>query len=128
MIAEIDLRVTELLESPPAATAAPAADVRTAQPAERLGTLAAGVPGVVALTRELGTAVHTGADHIRIELATSRDHRALDVGGRSVRRCPGPPRGIRRSPFWSPPWWRTTGTDPRTAASTGVRGRWPVSR
>ncbi|MFE1734589.1 hypothetical protein ACFW6X_31335 [Streptomyces bacillaris] len=45
---------------------------------------AAGVPGVVSLTRTLGSPVHTATDHIRVEVATAGDHRALDVA-RSVR-------------------------------------------
>ncbi|MEI7030046.1 hypothetical protein [Streptomyces pratensis] len=49
-----------------------------------VATAAASVPGVVALTRVLGSAVHTGPDHVRIEVATAADHRALDVA-RSVR-------------------------------------------
>ncbi|MEQ4608903.1 hypothetical protein ABMX48_20480 [Streptomyces cavourensis] len=42
------------------------------------------MPGVVSLTRTLGSPVHTAADHIRVEVATAGDHRALDVA-RSVR-------------------------------------------
>ncbi|XXZ48580.1 hypothetical protein AAGT00_07945 [Streptomyces cavourensis] len=45
---------------------------------------AAGVPGVVSLTRTLGSPVHTATDHIRVEVVTAGDHRALDVA-RSVR-------------------------------------------
>ncbi|WP_430479917.1 hypothetical protein ACQZM9_28335 [Streptomyces sp. P11-1] len=45
---------------------------------------AAGVPGVVSLTRTLGSPVLTATDHIRVEVATAGDHRALDVA-RSVR-------------------------------------------
>ncbi|MER7744798.1 hypothetical protein ABT013_05965 [Streptomyces bacillaris] len=45
---------------------------------------AARVPGVVSLTRTLGSPVHTATDHIRVEVATAGDHRALDVA-RSVR-------------------------------------------
>ncbi|MFJ7189047.1 hypothetical protein [Streptomyces bacillaris] len=45
---------------------------------------AARVPGVVSLTRTLGSPVHTATDHIRVEVATAGDHQALDVA-RSVR-------------------------------------------
>ncbi|MFE1477981.1 hypothetical protein ACFW6N_29515 [Streptomyces cyaneofuscatus] len=94
-IAEVDLRVTALLDdaapdqvtdpadapSPPA----PAPVAKTDTKAEgRAGEAAAAVPGVVSLTRVLGGAVHTAEDHIRVEVATAGDHRALDVA-RSVR-------------------------------------------
>ncbi|MEI5032831.1 hypothetical protein RB201_07805 [Streptomyces sp. S1A(2023)] len=86
-IAEVDLTVTALLEvgatdqvtavgtAPPAPGAKPEGPVATA---------AAGVPGVVSLTRVLGGPVHTAHDHVRVEVATAGDHRALDVA-RSVR-------------------------------------------
>ncbi|MFH9132153.1 hypothetical protein [Streptomyces sp. NPDC017524] len=86
-IAEVDLTVTALLEGgatdqvtaegtvPPAPGAEPEGPVATA---------AAGVPGVVSLTRVLGGPVHTARDHVRVEVATAGDHRALDVA-RSVR-------------------------------------------
>ncbi|MFF2720748.1 hypothetical protein [Streptomyces sp. NPDC058011] len=86
-IVEVDLRVTALIEDaapdqvtdPPAPAPAPVAKVDG--PA---GEAAAAVPGVVSLTRVLGSAVHTAEDHIRIEVATADDRRALDVA-RSVR-------------------------------------------
>ncbi|MZF56258.1 hypothetical protein GTX53_20850 [Streptomyces sp. SID5594] len=96
-IAEVDLRVTALLDdaapdqvtdgadapSPPAP--APVAEASTKAEAEGpAGEAAAAVPGVVSLTRVLGGAVHTAQDHIRVEVATAGDHRALDVA-RSVR-------------------------------------------
>ncbi|RLV65754.1 hypothetical protein STAN_1275 [Streptomyces sp. CBMAI 2042] len=98
-IAEVDLRVTALLDdaapdqvtdpadapSPPAP--APVAKASTKAEAEAegpAGEAAAAVPGVVSLTRVLGGAVHTAQDHIRVEVATAGDHRALDVA-RSVR-------------------------------------------
>ncbi|MFD7949256.1 hypothetical protein ACFV5K_41315, partial [Streptomyces sp. NPDC059744] len=56
-----------------------AAAVGGAEPEGVAGTAAAGVPGVATLTRVLGSAVHTAPDHVRVELATSGDHRALDV-------------------------------------------------
>lgn len=90
-IAEVDLRVTALLEDgapdqvTPAASAVPDTPaVPVASADGPAGKAAAGVPGVVSLTRVLGTAVHTDRDHVRIEVATAGDHRALDVA-RSVR-------------------------------------------
>ncbi|MFC9032240.1 hypothetical protein [Streptomyces arboris] len=94
-IAEVDLRVTALLDdtapdqvtdpadapSPPAPAPVAKADTKAEGPA---AVAAAGVPGVVSLTRVLGSAVHTAEDHIRVEVATAGDHRALDVA-RSVR-------------------------------------------
>ncbi|MGW4220361.1 hypothetical protein ACWEJZ_25530 [Streptomyces bacillaris] len=62
------------------ASASPAA-ARAGDPAAEAAT---GVPGVVSLTRTLGSPVHTATDHIRVEVATAADHRALDVA-RSVR-------------------------------------------
>ncbi|MFD9504368.1 hypothetical protein [Streptomyces sp. NPDC060035] len=83
-VAEVDLRVTELLETEPERATAPPAEVPTAEPDGVAGTAAGGVPGVVSLTRVLGNAVHSGAGHVRVELATAGDHRALDVA-RAVR-------------------------------------------
>ncbi|WP_411084368.1 hypothetical protein [Streptomyces sp. cmx-18-6] len=87
-VAEVDLRVTALLDDgAPDQVTGPSggsASVPTAQAEGPAGTAAAGVPGVVALTRVLGSAVHTAADHVRIEVATAGDRRALDVA-RSVR-------------------------------------------
>lgn len=84
VVTEVDLRVTGLLDAVPEAAAAPAAEIRTAEPEGAAGAAAAAVPGVVALTRVLGSAVHTGADHVRVEVATAGDRRALDVA-RAVR-------------------------------------------
>lgn len=94
-IAEVDLRVTALLDDaapdqvtdpadapfPTAPAPVAKADTKAEGPA---AVAAAGVPGVVSLTRVLGGAVHTAEDHIRVEVATAGDHRALDVA-RSVR-------------------------------------------
>ncbi|MER0426527.1 hypothetical protein [Streptomyces microflavus] len=87
-VAEVDLRVTALLDdgAPDQVTAPPAGSpsapvARAEGPA---AVAAAAVPGVVSLTRVLGSAVHTAEDHIRIEVATAADDRALDVA-RSVR-------------------------------------------
>ncbi|MET9800061.1 hypothetical protein [Streptomyces sp. NPDC006368] len=52
------------------------ADPGVADPA---GVVAVGVPGVARLTSVLGPSVHRAADHVRIELATAPEHRALDV-------------------------------------------------
>ncbi|MFD4795718.1 hypothetical protein [Streptomyces anulatus] len=86
-IAEVDLTVIALLEdgTPDQVTTpetAPAA--RGAEPEGAVATAAARVPGVVSLTRVLGGPVHTAPDHVRVEVATAGDHRALDVA-RSVR-------------------------------------------
>lgn len=83
-VAEVDLRVTGLLDEEPGPATVPQAEVRRAEPDGVAGIAAAGVPGVVSLTRVLGSAVHTGAGHVRVELATAGDHRALDVA-RAVR-------------------------------------------
>jgi hypothetical protein len=84
VVCEVDLRVTELLDTvPDRATPEPAA-VHGAVQEGAAGTAAAAVPGVATLTRVLGSAVHTAADHVRVELATDANHRALDVA-RAVR-------------------------------------------
>ncbi|RPK87062.1 hypothetical protein EES46_20185 [Streptomyces sp. ADI98-10] len=87
-IAEVDLTVTALLEGgAPGQVTAPVpttATVRVAEPEGPVATAAAGVPGVVSLTRVLGSPVHTAPDHVRVEVATAANHRALDVA-RSVR-------------------------------------------
>ncbi|QEV17408.1 hypothetical protein [Streptomyces alboniger] len=96
VVDEVDLRVTALLDE-----SAEPGDVRAEAPrgceawapegdsAEaRAGRAALGVPGVTRLTGALGPAVHieerpaTGAlprRHARVEVATDREHRALDV-------------------------------------------------
>lgn len=84
VVGEVDLRVTELLDAAPERPAPEPAAVRAVEPDGTAGTTAAGVPGVAALTRVLGSAVHTAPDHVRVELATTADHRALDVA-RAVR-------------------------------------------
>lgn len=84
-VAEVDLRVTELVDSP-AKTPPPAPPpvVRPVSPTDPAGTAASLTPGVAHLTATLGTAVHLAADHVRIEVATESGHRPLDVA-RSVR-------------------------------------------
>ncbi|MFF7013302.1 MULTISPECIES: hypothetical protein [Streptomyces] len=87
-VAEVDLRVTALLEddAPDQVTEpdAPSPSVPVAEAAGPVAEAAAAVPGVVSLTRVMGPAVHTAEDHIRVEVATAGDRRALDVA-RSVR-------------------------------------------
>ncbi|MFE7427008.1 hypothetical protein [Streptomyces sp. NPDC057545] len=87
VVSGVDLRVTELLDAPPAprVTAAVGADeVCPAQAEGEVAAVAAGVPGVATLTGVLGEAVHTTPGRVRIEFATERGHRALDVA-RAVR-------------------------------------------
>ncbi|MFB7847022.1 MULTISPECIES: hypothetical protein [unclassified Streptomyces] len=84
VVAEVDVRVTELLDAPPGRTPPSPAEVRGARATEDAGRAAAGVLGVVALTRALGHPVHTGPGRVRVELATDPAHRALDVA-RAVR-------------------------------------------
>ncbi|MFE1309364.1 nucleopolyhedrovirus P10 family protein [Streptomyces sp. NPDC058755] len=101
-VTEVDLRVTDLLEAADGqgdAVAAPQPPParETTNPDESLATAAAlSVPGVTRLTGSLaglGRAVHVEqrADgttlphrHVRVELATGTDHRAVDVA-RQVR-------------------------------------------
>ncbi|MFG2762319.1 hypothetical protein [Streptomyces rubiginosohelvolus] len=86
-IAEVDLTVAALLEDGASdqVTAAPIAPpARVAEPESPAEKAAAGAPGVVSLTRVLGSPVHTARDHVRVEVATAGDRRALDVA-RSVR-------------------------------------------
>ncbi|MGW4564269.1 nucleopolyhedrovirus P10 family protein [Streptomyces sp. NPDC004561] len=96
-VAEVDLRVTELLEDggqPPAAVRPPRppAARETTDPDEALAAAAAlAVPGVTRLTGSLGglgRAVHFTERlddtalphrHVRVELAAGPDHRTVDV-------------------------------------------------
>ncbi|MFG3527659.1 hypothetical protein ACGF8B_13055 [Streptomyces sp. NPDC047917] len=79
VVAAVDVRVTELLDAAPEPPAAVPAEVRGAAAEGAAASAAAGVAGVVTLTRVLGHAVHARPDHVRVELATAPDHRALDV-------------------------------------------------
>ncbi|MEU2127084.1 hypothetical protein [Streptomyces sp. NPDC018352] len=79
VVAAVDVRVTELLDVAPERPAPTPAEARATEAEGVAGTAAAGVPGVVTLTRVLGHAVHARPDHVRVELATASDHRALDV-------------------------------------------------
>ncbi|MFI1220505.1 MULTISPECIES: hypothetical protein [unclassified Streptomyces] len=86
-IAEVDLTVTALLEDGAAdqvTAPAPVAARPGVEPEGPVAAAAAGTPGVVSLTRVLGSPVHTTGEHVRVEVATAGDHRALDVA-RSVR-------------------------------------------
>lgn len=95
-VTEVDLRVTDLLD-----TEEPARDVRTPRPVParestdpdetRAAAAALSVPGVRELTASLGRAVRleertTGTSlphrHARVEVATSADHRAVEVARR----------------------------------------------
>ncbi|MGN5632855.1 hypothetical protein [Streptomyces sp. AC154] len=83
-VREVDLQVTELLETEPERAEPEPDGARAAKAEGTAGLAAAGVAGVSTLTRVLGPAVHTDADHVRVELATDDGHRALDVA-RAVR-------------------------------------------
>ncbi|NUK05703.1 hypothetical protein [Streptomyces lunaelactis] len=79
-VTEVDLRVTELLDTAPqSSAAAPPPGVRAVAPKDPAGTAAAGAPGVAHLTATLGTAVHLAPDHVRVEVATASGHQPLDV-------------------------------------------------
>ncbi|MER7108916.1 hypothetical protein [Streptomyces sp. NPDC000229] len=79
-VREVDLRVTALLDAPPdSPAAAPPSEEERPSPVDPAAAAAAAVPGVARLTTVLGPSVHRAADHVRIELATAPDHRALDV-------------------------------------------------
>ncbi|RZU25642.1 nucleopolyhedrovirus P10 family protein [Streptomyces sp. BK239] len=104
-VSEVDLRVTALLEAgeegadgerepvlgPPASATAPDQPAREGDEL-RVSVSALAVPGVAELTATLGRSVHieerqlTGAAlprrHVRVELAVSAAHRALDVARR----------------------------------------------
>ncbi|MEU0149538.1 hypothetical protein ABZ119_26845 [Streptomyces sp. NPDC006288] len=84
VVGEVDLRVTGLLEEEPGPAARTADEHHAAEPDGPAGAAAAGVPGVVSLTRVLGSPVQKEAGHVRVELSTAGDHRALDVA-RAVR-------------------------------------------
>ncbi|WP_393056608.1 hypothetical protein [Streptomyces sp. LN549] len=84
VVDDVDVQVAELLDTAPERAEPPPVEVRPADPENAAGRAAAGVTGVATLTRVLGTSVHTGPDHVRVELATHGGHRALDVA-RAVR-------------------------------------------
>jgi hypothetical protein len=79
-VAEVDLRVTELLDAAPETLApAPPTEVRAAAPTDPAGTAASRVAGVAHLTATLGTPVHLAPDHVRVEVATASGHHPLEV-------------------------------------------------
>ncbi|MDJ0461833.1 hypothetical protein [Streptomyces sp. H27-C3] len=85
-IAEVDLRVTGLLDAAPLSKDATgptggndAGPPGPDGPRERAAAAAVSVPGVLRLTSNLGAPVHLADGHVRVELATAADHRALDV-------------------------------------------------
>ncbi|MYS35517.1 hypothetical protein K388_02527 [Streptomyces sp. KhCrAH-43] len=79
MVAEVDLRVTGLVDDSSEQVAPEPVELRPAPAENAAGRAAAGVTGVAALTGVLGPAVRTDADHVQVELATESGHRALDV-------------------------------------------------
>ncbi|MFE0176998.1 nucleopolyhedrovirus P10 family protein [Streptomyces sp. NPDC059002] len=94
VVDEVDLRVAALLDEGtapgdvPAGEAPPAAEPESDGAAAQAARAALSVPGVTRLTEVLGRAVHleehTEPDalprrHVRVEIATDREHRALDV-------------------------------------------------
>ncbi|GGT66366.1 hypothetical protein GCM10010272_06200 [Streptomyces lateritius] len=97
-VVEVDLRVTGLVEGPreagPAeggagspdspAPAPPPGRTSPAAPEDPAALAALAVEGVAALTDALGTPVHRGEGVLRVEVAVSVGHRALDVA-RAVR-------------------------------------------
>ncbi|WP_405738224.1 nucleopolyhedrovirus P10 family protein [Streptomyces sp. NBC_00028] len=90
-VAEVDLKVTALLDEEPEAAAVRQPEPLLAAPADDPAAVAAlAVPGVVGLTAVLGRAVQDeerqGEDdsalprrHVRVEVAVDADHRALEV-------------------------------------------------
>lgn len=82
-VAEVDLRVTALLDAPPDAPdsppPAPPSEEESPSHEDPAAAAAAAVAGVARLTSVLGPPVHRAVDHVRVELATAPDHRALDV-------------------------------------------------
>lgn len=91
-VTAVDLRVTDLVEAgeEPVAAAPPdegnddGYDGEASLPQEegiaaRAAAAAAAVPGVAGLTHVLGNPVQLTDDHVRVEIATAADHRALAV-------------------------------------------------
>ncbi|GAB7107488.1 hypothetical protein JCM4814A_58020 [Streptomyces phaeofaciens JCM 4814] len=103
VVAEVDLRITALLDETPEPEPAPPPDIPPAGrersgDEERAARAARSVPGVTALTGVLGRAVQLAEPagdatalprrHARVEIAVARDLRALDVT-REVRTAVG---------------------------------------
>ncbi|MFJ2027539.1 hypothetical protein ACIODW_27530 [Streptomyces sp. NPDC087897] len=84
-VTEVDLTVTALLAdgAPDQVTARTAPAVPVAGADGPVAEAVAGVPGVVSLTRVLGSPVLTAADHVRVEVATAGNRAAREVA-RSV--------------------------------------------
>ncbi|MGW0556255.1 hypothetical protein ACWDZ6_18950 [Streptomyces sp. NPDC002926] len=79
-VSEVDLRVTELLDSAAQAPVpAPPPGVRPVTASDPAGTAASAAPGVAYLTAVLGTAVHLAPDHVRVEVATASGYHPPDV-------------------------------------------------
>ncbi|MFC8510583.1 hypothetical protein ACFUIS_29780 [Streptomyces sp. NPDC057266] len=80
-VARVDLRVTELLDTPPDPVSPTPPPGRTSPPApEDPAALAAlAVPGVAALTDVFGAPLRRADGHLRVELAVTAGRRALDV-------------------------------------------------
>ncbi|MFG2117300.1 hypothetical protein ACGFRB_32460 [Streptomyces sp. NPDC048718] len=80
-VAGVDLRVTELLDTPPDRPAPPPPPGRTSPPAPddpaALTTLT--VPGVAALTDAFGAPLQRTPGHVRVEVAVTTGYRALTV-------------------------------------------------
>ncbi|MFB7373941.1 hypothetical protein ACFC0D_29285, partial [Streptomyces sp. NPDC056222] len=95
-VVEVDLRVTGLAEDAweasdsPAATHPPGRTSPTPEDATALAVLA--VEGVAALTGTLGNPLHRAPGLLRVELAVSAGHRALDVAraARTAASAPAP--------------------------------------
>ncbi|MFI5758397.1 hypothetical protein [Streptomyces sp. NPDC051569] len=83
LVAEVDLRVTALLDRADAAekSSAPTGpmEVEPAAPQGEAALAAAVVPGVACLTEALGSALVVAADHVSVELATAAGYRPLEV-------------------------------------------------
>ncbi|WP_329115268.1 hypothetical protein [Streptomyces sp. NBC_01465] len=86
-VAAADLRVAGLLDAAPAPVT-PAEPPARAEATGAAAEAAQAVPGVAYLTGVLGRPVQSAADHVRIEIAVSAGHRALDVA-RAVRAAVG---------------------------------------
>ncbi|WP_371792617.1 hypothetical protein OG285_28580 [Streptomyces sp. NBC_01471] len=80
-VAEVDVRVTGLLEAQPNPSAVVGPDRGAAAVRGPEAEAAAAVPGVAHLTGVLGAAVHRTDGHVRVEFAVASGQRALDVAG-----------------------------------------------
>ncbi|MFF6775188.1 hypothetical protein ACFY8W_16705 [Streptomyces sp. NPDC012637] len=80
-VAEVDLRVTDLLDAPPefAAPTEPPGGTSPPAPDDPAALAALAVPGVAALTDAFGGPVTRTAAGVRVEVAVTSGHRPLDV-------------------------------------------------